>query len=163
MLTEGHIDGHVTFVLDGVLFCGDTMFGAGCGYLFDGPPPKMWNSLERLAALDGAHRVCCAHEYTQDNLRFAWSVEPGNPDLAQRIKATWALRAEGRSSVPSTIEVERKTNPFLRHASPIIREHVARAMPEWSLSSPAEIFAATRALKDRKDYRDLPDSSLPIT
>jgi hydroxyacylglutathione hydrolase len=163
MLTEGHIDGHVTFVLDGVLFCGDTMFGAGCGYLFDGPPPKMWKSLERLAALDGAHRVCCAHEYTQDNLRFAWSVEPGNEDLAQRIRSTWALRAEGRSSVPSTIEVERKTNPFLRHASPILREHVAKAMSDRSLSTPVEIFAATRALKDRKDYRNLSDSTLPIT
>lgn len=162
MLTEGHINGHVTFVLDGVVFCGDTMFGAGCGYLFDGPPPKMWDSLERLAALGGTHRVCCAHEYTQDNLRFAWSVEPGNEDLARRIKSTWALRAEGRSSVPSTIDVERKTNPFLRHASLVLREHVAKAMPDRSLATPAEIFAATRALKDRKDYRDIPDSALPI-
>jgi hydroxyacylglutathione hydrolase len=163
MLTEGHIDGHVTFVLDGALFCGDTMFGAGCGYLFDGPPPKMWRSLERLAALDGSHRVCCAHEYTQDNLRFAWSVEPGNPDLAERIKTTWSIRSEGRSSVPSTIDLERKTNPFLRHASPELRERVQKAMPGWSLSSPAEVFAATRALKDRKDYRSLTDSALPIT
>jgi hydroxyacylglutathione hydrolase len=122
----------------------------------------MWNSLERIAALDGGNRVCCAHEYTQDNLRFAWSVEPGNPDLARRIKATWALRAEGRSSVPSTIDVERKTNPFLRHSSPILRELVAKAMPDRKLGSPVEIFAATRALKDRKDYKELSDQALPI-
>jgi hydroxyacylglutathione hydrolase len=163
LLTEGHIDGHVTFVMDGVLFCGDTMFGAGCGYLFDGPPPKMWDSLTRLAALDGSHRVCCAHEYTQDNLRFAWSVEPGNPDLSARIKTTWALRAEGRCSVPSTIDVERKTNPFLRTSSPVLLQHVAKAMPDWSLATPADVFAATRALKDRKDYKNLSDSALPIT
>jgi hydroxyacylglutathione hydrolase len=163
LLTEGHINGHISFVFDDVVFCGDTMFGAGCGYLFDGPPPKMHRSLERLAALGGRTRVCCAHEYTEDNLRFAWSVEPGNPDLADRIRMTWAIRAEGKSSVPSTIELERKTNPFLRHASPVLREHVAVAMPDRNLSAPVEIFAATRALKDRKDYRNLPESSLPLT
>ncbi len=162
LLTEGHIDGHVSFVMDGLLFCGDTMFGAGCGYLFDGPPAKMHDSLTRLSALDEGTRVCCAHEYTEDNLRFAWSVEPDNPDLALRIAETWKLRADGRSSVPSTIGIERRTNPFLRHGSATIREHVARAMPERLLTTAAEVFAATRALKDRKDYKTIPDSDLPL-
>lgn len=161
LLTEGHIDGHVSFVMDGVVFCGDTLFGAGCGYLFDGPPEKMHDSLTRLAALDAATRVACAHEYTQDNLRFAWSVEPDNPDLAERIVSTWKQRARGECTLPSTIELERRTNPFLRHASPTLREHVARAFPERRLTTPAEIFAATRALKDRKDYRAIPDTALP--
>jgi hydroxyacylglutathione hydrolase len=161
LLTEGHIDGHITFVMDGVVFCGDTLFGAGCGYLFDGPPAKMHASLERLAALPGETKVACGHEYTLDNLRFAWSVEPDNPDLARRIRETRTLRADGASSVPSTIDLERRTNPFLRHTSPTLREHVARAMPERALSSSEDVFTATRALKDRKDYKKITDVELP--
>ncbi|MBW2256562.1 MAG: hydroxyacylglutathione hydrolase, partial [Deltaproteobacteria bacterium] len=107
MLTEGHIDGHISLVFGDVLFCGDTLFTAGCGRVFSGPPSKMFDSLLRLAALDGETRVCCAHEYTQDNLRFAWSVEPDNEALADRIRRVWAVRSEGRSAVPSTIEEER--------------------------------------------------------
>ena len=161
LLTEGHINGHISFVFDQVLFCGDTLFGAGCGYLFDGPPAKMHASLERLGALPEATRVCCAHEYTQDNLRFAFSVEPGNGDLRERIAATWRLRGRGESSLPSTIGLERRTNPFMRHASAEIRERVARAMPERVLATAADVFAATRALKDRKDYKALTDADLP--
>jgi hydroxyacylglutathione hydrolase len=162
LLTEGHINGHISYVLGGVLLCGDTLFGAGCGYLFDGPPAKMHASLERLAALPEATRVCCAHEYTQDNLRFAFSVEPGNGDLRERIRATWQLRGRGESSLPSTIGVEKRTNPFLRHSSAEIRERVGRAMPERVLGTPEEVFTATRALKDRKDYKTLSDGDLPI-
>ncbi|HEX3598353.1 MAG TPA: hydroxyacylglutathione hydrolase [Polyangiaceae bacterium] len=161
LLTEGHINGHVSYVLDGVLFCGDTMFGAGCGYLFDGPPAKMHASLERLGALPGGTRMCCAHEYTQDNLRFAFSIEPGNAELRERIQKTWALRGRGESSIPSSIGLERKTNPFLRHESPELREHIARAMPERTLATPGDVFAATRALKDRKDYKSITDAELP--
>jgi len=162
LLTEGHINGHVSYVIDDVLLCGDTMFGAGCGYLFDGPAEKMYRSLTTLAALAPETRVCCAHEYTQDNLRFAWSVEPDNERLASRIRKSWAVRAEGRSTVPSTIEVERATNPFLRSGSATIRAAVARAFPERNLTSDADVFAATRALKDRKDYRSLGDDQLPL-
>ena len=102
MLTEGHIDGHISYVFGDVLFCGDTLFAGGCGYLFDGPPAKMHASLARLAALADDTKVCCAHEYTEDNLRFAWSVEPDNEALAARIRQVWALRAEGGCTVPST-------------------------------------------------------------
>jgi len=161
LLTEGHVDGHVSFVFDDVVFCGDTMFGAGCGYLFDGPPTKMHASLEKLAALAPETRVCCAHEYTLDNLRFAWSVEPDNTELTERIRQSRAIRAEGGSTVPSTIALERATNPFLRHHSPTLRARVAAAMPERSLHGAADVFAATRALKDRKDYRAMADDALP--
>jgi hydroxyacylglutathione hydrolase len=162
MLTEGHIDGHVSYVTSDVLFSGDTLFAAGCGYLFDGPPAKMFDSLTRLTALDPSTRVCCAHEYTQDNLRFAWSVEPDNEALAERIRRVFALRAEGKCSLPSTIGEERATNPFVRHASPTLRAKVAEAFPERPLDTPEAIFAATRALKDRKDYRAIPDAALPL-
>ncbi len=161
LLTEGHVDGHLSFVFDDVVFCGDTMFGAGCGYLFDGPPTKMHASLERLAALAPETRVCCAHEYTLDNLRFAWSVEPENEALAARIRSARQIRAEGGSTVPSTVALERATNPFLRHHVPALRARVAAAVPERAMRTPAEIFAATRALKDRKDYRAIPDDELP--
>lgn len=160
--TEGHIDGHVSYVASDVLFCGDTLFAAGCGYLFDGPPEAMFESLRRLTELDEATRVCCAHEYTEDNLRFAWSVEPDNAALAERIRRVFALRAEGRCAVPSTIGEERATNPFVRHASPTLRANVAKAFPARTLDTPEAIFAATRALKDRKDYRATGDAALPL-
>jgi hydroxyacylglutathione hydrolase len=161
LLTEGHLNGHVSYVFDDVLFCGDTLFGAGCGYLFDGPPESMKKSLDRLASLPANTRVCCAHEYTQDNLRFAWSVEPSNDDLRKRIQDTWALRARGESSVPSTIEIERRTNPFLRHESIELRQHVSRTItPE--ADTPAGWFAATRKLKDAKHYRSIEDEQLPL-
>lgn len=162
LLTEGHIDGHVSYVHDDVLFCGDTLFAGGCGYLFDGPPAKMFSSLTRLMQLDPATRVCCAHEYTEENLRFAWTVEPDNEALAERIRQVWKVRAAGGCTLPSTIFEERATNPFVRHASESLRAHVAEAWPGRSLGSPEEIFAATRALKDRKDYKDLPETSLPL-
>lgn len=161
LLTEGHIDGHVSYVFDDLLLCGDTLFGAGCGYLFDGPPAAMHASLERLAALPGETHVCCAHEYTLDNLRFAWSVEPDNAALAERIRLARELRAAGGSTIPSTIALERATNPFLRHGSPTVRRNVAAAFPGEPCETPAQVFALTRALKDRKDYKALPDGDLP--
>lgn len=162
MLTEGHIDGHLSYVFEDVVFCGDTLFAAGCGYLFDGPPAKMHESLKRLAELPAETRVCCAHEYTEDNLRFAWSVEPNNHALAQRIREVWALRSEGKCSVPSTIGVERATNPFLRFGEATVQKTVAEAFPDDDLAAPVDVFAATRRLKDRKDYRDRDDGVLPL-
>jgi hydroxyacylglutathione hydrolase len=157
--TEGHIDGHMSFVFGDLLLCGDTMFTGGCGYLFSGPPAKMHDSLNRLAALDGRTRVCCAHEYTQDNLRFAWMVEPDNPDLIARIRRVWAIRAEGGSAVPSSIAEERATNPFLR-TSPTIVETLHRRGAR--AETPLEIFTSLRALKDSKAHRQIPDSALPL-
>lgn len=162
MLTEGHIDGHLSFLIDGVLFCGDTLFTGGCGYLFDGPASKMHASLARLRALPPDTLVCCAHEYSQDALRFAFSVEPDNAALAERIRAVWALRARGGCAVPSTIGEERATNPFMRYDVPALRERVRAAMPDMPMDTDAQVFAATRALKDRKDYRARGDADLPI-
>lgn len=154
LLTEGHIDGHVSYLFDGVLFCGDTLFGGGCGYLFDGPPEKMFHSLRRLAVLPGDTRVCCAHEYTQDNLRFAFSVDGANTVLHERMREVWGRRSRGECTVPSTIALERATNPFIRSIDPAIVAAVQAAMPAPSTRTPEEVFAATRRLKDRKDYRD---------
>ncbi len=162
LLTEGHIDGHLTYVFGDVMFPGDTLFAGGCGYLFDGPPAKMHASLSRLAGLDGGVRVCCAHEYTEDNLRFAWSLEPDNQALAERIQSVWALRARGESSVPSTVAEERATNPFLRCDSQTLRAAVGEAMPDAPMDTAADVFAATRALKNGGAYKKLGDTGLPL-
>jgi hydroxyacylglutathione hydrolase len=146
--TEGHLDGHVSFVMPGAVFCGDTLFAGGCGYLFDGPPETMFASLMRLASLPPDTRVFCAHEYTSDNLAFAAFIEPGAPALTERIDAVAALRAEGRCTVPSTIAVERATNPFLRPGSPVLVATVAAHAQD--VSTPAAVFASTRRLKDAK-------------
>lgn len=149
MRTEGHIDGHISFVIDGALFCGDTLFAGGCGYLFDGPPAAMFDSLMRLAALPDATLICCAHEYTADNLRFACTVEPDNEALVARQAEVTALRAEGRCTLPSTMGAERATNPFLRPGSATIRAAVGLD----GTAAHAQVFAATRALKDTGAYK----------
>jgi hydroxyacylglutathione hydrolase len=162
--TDGHLTGHISYCFeaeDGAVFCGDTMFAGGCGYLFDGPPEAMFASLLRLASLPPGTRICCAHEYTLDNLRFAWSVEPGNAALAERIRRVRAIRADGGCAVPSTLGEERATNPFLRPGSPELLARVAAETPELDASRPDRVFAATRALKDRKAYRSIPDAELP--
>ena len=162
MLTEGHIDGHISFLIGDVLFCGDVMFGAGCGYVFQGPHSKLYNSLKRIASLPQNTKICCAHEYTEDNLRFAWMVEPDNPHLQTRIQQTWALRARGECTIPTTIEAEKKTNPFIRLDSPSIIKSLNRLCPNVSLASEVEIFTALRQLKDQGKHKSTPDSELPL-
>lgn len=157
---DGHLNGHIGYVVGDVAFTGDVLFTGGCGYLFDGPPAAMWASLQKLSALPPETRVCCAHEYTQDNLRFAWSVEPGNAALADRIRRVWALRADGRAAVPSTIGEERATNPFLRGDSPELRASVAAVMG-GDLGDAGDVFAATRELKNQHLYRR-DDEGLPL-
>jgi hydroxyacylglutathione hydrolase len=120
----GHTAGHIAYFLpagDGqtpVLFCGDTLFSGGCGRLFEGTPAQMHQSLGRLAALPGDTRVCCAHEYTESNLKFANAVEPANAALARYTVACRALRADGLPTLPSTIAQERAINPFMRCDAP---------------------------------------------
>ncbi|MBM4362780.1 MAG: hydroxyacylglutathione hydrolase [Deltaproteobacteria bacterium] len=160
--TPGHVDEHVVFVVGDLLFSGDTLFTAGSGYLFSGPPATMHRSLSRLSLLDPATRVLCAHEYTQDNLRFAWSVEPGNGALAARIRDTWARRGRGETVVPSTLADELETNPFLRTGSPEIVEAVLGRAEDAARPPAAEIYAAIRALKDSRAYRARGDSGLPL-
>ena len=116
----GHTAGHIAYFLpadagrEPIVFCGDTLFSGGCGRLFEGTPAQMHRSLGRLAALPGNTRVCCAHEYTESNLRFAAAVEPHNSDLAAYTAHCRALRAQGRPTLPSTIAQERAINPFMR-------------------------------------------------
>jgi len=121
----GHTAGHIAYYLPSpgadeapVLFCGDTLFSGGCGRLFEGTPAQMHRSLGRLSALPGATRVCCAHEYTESNLKFAGAVEPANDELARYTVACRALRAQGLPTLPSTIAQERAINPFMRCDAP---------------------------------------------
>jgi hydroxyacylglutathione hydrolase len=113
--TAGHIAYH--FASERAAFVGDTMFAMGCGRLFEGSAEQMYANLARLAALPAETRVYCAHEYTLANARFAITVEPGNDALAHRLAAVEAARARGEATVPTTVALERATNPFVRAAS----------------------------------------------
>jgi hydroxyacylglutathione hydrolase len=147
----GHTAGHIAYtgrVADApVLFCGDTLFAAGCGRIFEGTPATMWTSLQKLAALDPATRVFCAHEYTLANLRFAAAVEPSNAALAERQARDAALRERGQPTVPSTIADELATNPFLRAGEPAVRA-AAEAHAGRLLDGDVAVFAELRAWKN---------------
>ncbi|MDR6789692.1 hydroxyacylglutathione hydrolase [Sphingomonas sp. BE138] len=112
----GHTAGHIAFHFadDAIVFTGDTLFAMGCGRLFEGTPAEMFANMQRYAALDDATTVYCGHEYTQSNGRFALTVEPDNQALAARMAEVDRLRAAGEPTVPTTIGIERATNPFLR-------------------------------------------------
>ena len=114
METPGHTLDHVAYYGANRLFCGDTLFSAGCGRLFEGTAAQMYASLQRLAALPGNTMVYCTHEYTEHNLRFARMLEPGNNALATRQQQAAALRQSGQPTLPTNIALERETNPFLR-------------------------------------------------
>ena len=116
-----HTRGAITFVIDANAFTGDTLFAMGCGRLFEGDPAMMWTSLSKLMTLPDETRVYCGHEYTQSNGRFALTLEPGNAALEARMNEERATRAAGESTVPSTMGLEKKTNPFLRPDSAEIR------------------------------------------
>jgi len=144
-----HTRGHLAYYFQAAscVFTGDTLFAAGCGRLFEGDAAEMKRSLARLAALPDDTSVYCGHEYTQRNLEFAAMLEPGNADIKLRRHVVDDLRAAGRPSVPTTIAVEKRTNPFLRSASVELRASVRRRMPDVPDDDVA-VFAATRALKD---------------
>ena len=110
----GHTRGHIAYHGNGMLFCGDTLFSAGCGRLFEGTPEQMYHSLQRLAALPDETLIYCAHEYTLSNLRFAYAVEPDNPAIRDQIGLISKLRQQGLPSLPTRLEDERKFNVFLR-------------------------------------------------
>ncbi|HEY6941678.1 hydroxyacylglutathione hydrolase [Dokdonella sp.] len=121
LAVPGHTLSHVAYHGAGVLFCGDTLFSVGCGRLFEGTPAQMLASLERLAALPDATRVCCGHEYTQANCAFALALDPSNEALAARAAQADAQHARGEPTVPSTLAEERAVNPFLRIDAPALR------------------------------------------
>jgi hydroxyacylglutathione hydrolase len=143
----GHTRSHIAFVGAGHLFCGDTLFSLGCGRLFEGTPEQMHDSLGRLAALPGATAVCCGHEYTLANAQFARAVEPRNRALQERQAEAAALRTAGRPTLPSRIDRERDTNPFLRTGMPAVVEAVAARLGREP-RNPVETFATLREWKD---------------
>lgn len=143
----GHTLGHVAYYRPGMLFCGDTLFGAGCGRVFEGTLAQMHASLARLATLPGDTRIYCAHEYTQSCLRFAKTVEAANAAIDARSAAVAAQRAAGLPSVPSTLAEELATNPFLRWQAPgVIATATARL--GHAPANDAETFAAIRMYRD---------------
>ena len=143
----GHTAGHIAFHGHGALFCGDTLFSGGCGRLFEGTPAQMLGSLDALQRLPPDTAVYCAHEYTASNLRFALAVEPVNADLVAHADLVRDLRAHGRPTVPSTLGLERRINPFLRTRLPTVRAAAERHAGR-PLATDADVFATVRQWKN---------------
>ena len=149
----GHTRGHIAYygpslAEHGAVFCGDTLFGAGCGRLFEGTAAQMQASLARLAVLPAPTLVYCAHEYTQSNMRFARAVEPGSIAVQQRSEKVTKDRAAGRATVPTRIRLELETNPFLRWDAPAVRAAAASRLGHVPADA-VETFAAIREWKNR--------------
>ncbi|HLO63787.1 MAG TPA: hydroxyacylglutathione hydrolase [Azonexus sp.] len=146
MAVPGHTLGHLAYYVDGALFCGDTLFGAGCGRLFEGSPEQMSASLDSIAALPGSTLIYCAHEYTQMNLPFALAVEPENEAVQDRAARVAARRAAGHATVPLTLSEEAATNPFLRCTQPAV---VQAALRHGATDSgKVAVFAAIRGWRN---------------
>ncbi len=143
--TPGHTSGHISLYAAGeaALFSGDTLFALGCGRLFEGTAAQMWHSLDKLRSLPPETRVYCGHEYTQSNCRFALAIEPENAALQARAEEIARLRAAGEPTIPTTIGLERETNPFLRADVPSVK--AALGMDD---ADPVEVFAEIRRRKD---------------
>ena len=142
----GHTRGHIAYHVPGAVFCGDTLFGAGCGRLFEGTPAQMCASLARLVALPDETKIYCAHEYTETNLRFALAVEPQSAALRERAERVARMRAAGLPTIPSTLREEKATNPFLRCGEPAV---IAAARAHGAVdASPVAIFAAIRGWRN---------------
>ena len=144
----GHTLSHIAFWGHGALFCGDTLFSAGCGRMFEGTPKQMNASLRRLAALPPSTSVYCGHEYTAANLKFALTVEPGNTRAQEYLARVQRLRQAGQPTLPSTLALEIQVNPFLRCDIPAVSAAAAQHAGN-TLSEPTEVFAVLRAWKDK--------------
>lgn len=142
----GHTVGHIAFLFraSGLAFTADSLMAAGCGRLFEGTPQQMWASLMKLADLPGETLICSGHEYTASNLRFAASIEPGNPALQARIARVAAAREKGEATVPSRLSEELATNPFLRARLPEVKAGIGMAGQPDDL-----VFAEIRERKNQ--------------
>lgn len=147
MEVPGHTSGHIAYVGDDILLCGDTLFSVGCGRLFEGTPEEMWDSLKKLRELPEATGVYCTHEYTQANCAFALRVEPENAALVERTRDVERLRRAGQPTLPSTIGLEKATNPFLRSDTETVTR-IASTHAGRDVKDPADVFAVIRAWKD---------------
>ncbi len=146
LLVPGHTRGHIAYVLEDALFCGDTLFGAGCGRLFEGTPKQMWNSLGKIAALPLSTRFYCAHEYTLSNLEFCIECVTQDDAVQQRFKRDSDKRRQGLPTIPGSIGEELITNPFLLPAHEGFRK--AYANQHGIENDPVSVFAHIRAAKD---------------
>ncbi|MFZ2508608.1 MAG: hydroxyacylglutathione hydrolase [Steroidobacteraceae bacterium] len=144
----GHTAGHIAYFGHDAVFCGDTLFSAGCGRLFEGTAGQLLASLDTLAVLPDSTAVYCGHEYTVANLRFAMTVESQNPEIPDYARRAQARRAAGTPTLPSTIGLEKRVNPFLRSRVDNVRSsaesHAGKALP-----TPVAVFAELRSWKDR--------------
>ena len=150
MATPGHTQDHLSYVLGEHVFCGDTLFTAGCGRLFEGTAAQMLHSLDRLAGLGDEKIIHCGHEYTTDSLRFAAHAEPENADIAARVKDVEAKRAAGEPTASASMVLEKKTNPFLRVREPVLRRAIEDYVGE-QIDDDIEAFAQLRHWKDDFD------------
>ncbi|MBL1459016.1 MAG: hydroxyacylglutathione hydrolase [Methylophaga sp.] len=145
--TPGHTPGHISYLVENNLFCGDTLFAGGCGRLLGGTAEQLFDSLQKIKQLPDDTRIYCAHEYTLANLQFAKAVDPKNNDLLERLAKTLALREQQIATVPSQLEVEKRTNPFLRSDDAAIKK-AAEAYADQPLDSPLAVFKVLRTWKD---------------
>jgi hydroxyacylglutathione hydrolase len=143
----GHTAGHIAYYGANMLFCGDTLFAGGCGKLFEGTAEQMAESLQKLADLPNETPVYCGHEYTLNNIRFARVVEPGNQALIEREIVVENLRKQDLPTLPSTIGLEKATNPFLRCQQPEVIKNASKYAGK-PLSDPVSVFAAVRDWKN---------------
>lgn len=146
MDVSGHTVGHIAFYMPDpkLVFTADSLMALGCGRLFEGTPAQMWESLRKLRALPADTTVCSGHEYTESNARFALSLDPDNAALISRYEGIKAARAAGRPTVPSALDDEKRTNPFLRADDPALKAAIGMAG-----GSDVDVFAEIRARKDR--------------
>ena len=146
IVAPGHTSGHILyhFEADRLVFVGDTLFSLGCGRVFEGTPQTMSETLAKVAALPGETHVYCGHEYTQSNGKFAVTVDPHNPQLLQRVAEVAHLRDAGEATLPTTIALERATNPFLRTQDAQVRQAMG-----MESADPVAVFAAMRERKNR--------------
>jgi hydroxyacylglutathione hydrolase len=143
---KGHTLGHIGYLLNNMVFCGDTLFSAGCGRIFEGSPQDMWQSLQRLSMLPDDTLVYCAHEYTASNVAFALAVEPNNITLQDYRDKVNRLRANHQSTLPTTIGLEKKINPFLRTTQPEVIQSVAERAAKHD---PLSVFTVLREWKNK--------------
>lgn len=143
----GHTKGHIAFYGDGKLFCGDTLFTAGCGRLFEGTAAQLYHSLQKFAALPDDTLIYCGHEYTHNNLRFAKTVEPNNAAVIKRMQHVQTLREKNLPTVPASLIIEKQTNPFLRCEELSVIK-AAQNYLQKELNDPISVFAALRRWKD---------------